>query len=468
MSEETNTDKLRQQMFAQMQDKQLFEQASGYAFEYADQVRERPVYPAESALAALGEFNGSLPENLGDPASVLEQLHRVGSPATVAQIGGRYFGMVNGGVVPVGLAARWLSDFWDQNTPLYVTSPVASTLETVTEGWLRELLGLPEQTVAGFVSGSSMAILCGLAAARFRLLQRQGWDINRQGLAGAPTLRIVAGRHAHGTVIKAVAMLGLGTDRIEWVDVDEQGLILANQVPPLDAQTLLILQAGNVNSGAFDDFQILCRRAREAGSWVHIDGAFGLWAAASESLKHLTAGIELADSFSVDGHKTLNTPYDNGLVLCTDAEALSGALQASGSYILYGEQRDGMLYTPEMSRRARVVELWATLAYLGREGVDQLVTGLHLRARQLAEEMGAAGFEIRNEVVFNQVLVGLADDSQIEPLLAAIQSSGECWAGAGRWQDRPVVRVSVCSWATTEADIERTVQAFVSASESLV
>lgn len=396
---------------------------------------------------------------------MLQQLHEIGSPATVAQTGGRYFGFVNGGVVPASLAARWLSDFWDQNTALQVMSPIAAKLESVCEGWLRELLGLPDRVVAGFVSGSSVAILCGLAAGRWRLLQYAGWDVNKRGLNGAPAIRVVAGRHAHGTVLKAIAVLGLGTDNIEWVEVDEQGRMCADCLPELDDRTLLILQAGNVASGAFDPFAKICAKAREAGSWVHIDGAFGLWAAGSEQLRHLTDGVELGNSWSVDGHKTLNTPYDSGIALCDDREALVAALQASGSYIEYGEQRDGMLYTPEMSRRARAVELWAALKFLGREGVDELVLGLHQRAVQAADELRAAGFEILNDVVFNQVLIACESDELTQRIMQLAQQSGECWAGGSQWFGRAVIRLSVCSWVTTAEDISRTVRAFVAARE---
>ncbi len=309
----------------------------------------------------------------------------------MAQTGGRYFGFVNGGVIPVALAARWLSDFWDQNTALYVISPIAAKLEEVAQSWLRELFGLPERTVAGFVSGSSLAIFCALAAARYRVFQNNGWDINKKGFGGAPRVRIVAGRQAHGTVVKAIALLGFGIDSIEWVDVDDQGRIIPSALPELDASTILILQAGNVSSGAFDPFEDICEKANQARAWVHIDGAFGLWAAASRRLQHLTKGMAKADSFSVDGHKTLNAPYDSGIVLCRDKAALTHALHASGSYIAYSENRDGMLYTPEMSRRARAVELWAALKYLGKEGLDELVYGLHRRAVQMARELAAEG-----------------------------------------------------------------------------
>jgi len=327
---------------------------------------------------------------------------------------------------------------------------------------------LPEKVVAGFVSGSSLAIFCGLSAARYRIYQNTGWDINKKGFYGAPKLRVVAGRQAHGTVIKAIALLGFGTDNIEWVETDAQGRIIPSEVPELDERTILILQAGNVSSGAFDSFDEICEKANKTNTWVHIDGAFGLWASASSQLKHLTKGMEKADSFSVDGHKTLNTPYDSGIVLCSDKEALTHALHATGSYIAYSEKRDGMLYTPEMSRRARTVELWAALKYLGRDGIDELVTALHERAVQIAQELETEGFQILNHVVFNQVLIACNSDKITEQTMKYIQESGECWVGGAVWDGKTVIRISVCSWATTKDDITRSVKAFVGARNKAV
>lgn len=459
---------LQKKMFREMEQKAIFRQAQEWAFDYADGVRERNVFPTPEAIADLERFVEELPASTGNAEAIIKQLHQYGSPASVAQTGGRYFGFVNGGVIPTALAARWLSDFWDQNTALYVISPIAAKLEEVSEAWLRELFGLPEDAVAGFVSGSSLAIFCGLAAARYRIFQNLGWDINKKGFSGAPRVRVVAGRQAHGTVVKAIALLGFGVDNIEWVDVDDQGRIIPSAVPELDAGTLLILQAGNVSSGAFDPFDAICEKANKAKAWVHVDGAFGLWAAAAQRLQHLTRGMAKADSFSVDGHKTLNAPYDSGIVLCRDKDALTHALHASGSYIAYSENRDGMLYTPEMSRRARAVELWAALKYLGKEGVDALVYGLHERAVQVARELEAEGFQILNDVVFNQVLAACESDAITAETMRHMQASGECWAGGASWQGKTVIRISVCSWATTEADITRSVRAFVAAREKAV
>jgi glutamate/tyrosine decarboxylase-like PLP-dependent enzyme len=454
---------LRDKMLLELEEKNIFEHARQYAFDYLDNALERNVFPSDEAIHNLGKFVEDMPDYSGDSLSILRQLHEYGSPATVSQIGGRYFGLVNGGVIPASLATRWLSDCWDQNTPLYLTSPVTSKLEEITETWIKDLLGLPEQVVAGFVSGSSMAIFCGLAAARYRIFQNNNWDVNAKGLNGAPGIRVVTGRHAHGTVVKAIALLGLGIDNIEWVDVDNQGRIIPSSIPELDQSSILILQAGNVNSGSFDAFDEICEKARKANAWVHIDGAFGLWAAGSEDLNHLTKGIEKANSWSVDGHKTLNVPYDSGILLCDDKDALIHALQASGSYIVYSQHRDGMLYTPEMSRRARVIELWVALKYLGKSGVNELVIGLHKRAVQFSAELKQSGFNILNDVVFNQVLVACETDELTNKVIQYVQSSGECWVGGGKWDGKDVIRISVCSWATTQEDITRSVNAFVAA-----
>ncbi len=448
-------------MLLEMENRELFEQVKGYTYEYAEGAAERNVFPTDEAIAHLDTFVEAMPGVAGDAAEIVKQLHQDGSPATVSQIGGRYFGFINGGVLPVGLAVHWLADFWDQNAALYVMSPVVSKLEEISESWLKDLLGLPQKVVAGFVSGSSLAIFSSLAAARYRILQNHGWDINKKGLNGAPQIRIVAGRQAHGSVVKAIALLGLGTDCIEWVDADDQGRIIASRIPELDNSTILILQAGNVSSGAFDPFDKICDKANVAGAWVHIDGAFGLWAAASKILQPLTRGMEKANSWSVDGHKTLNTPYDSGIVLCSDGEALAHAMQASGSYIAYSEKRDGMLYTPEMSKRARAIELWATLKYLGKEGVDALVSGLHERAVQFAEELAAADFQIKNDVVFNQVLVACDSDDITQLTMQYIEQSGECWVGGTVWAGKQCIRISICSWVSSEEDISRSVRAFV-------
>jgi len=344
-----------------------------------------------------------------------------------------------------------------------VISPIASKLEEICEKWLVELLGLPSGTAAGLVGGTSTATLCGLAAGRNELLKRAGWDVNTRGLFGAPPIRVVVGEQAHATVFKALALLGLGKDRVEKVPVDSEGRIIAEKMPKLDNNTLIIIQAGNVNSGAFDPIDQICDMVNRSGSYVHIDGAFGLWAAASSSKKSLTYGLEKADSWSVDAHKTLNNPYDCGIILCKNRDVLVSAMQASGSYIQYSANRDNMLYTPEMSRRARAVELWATLKFLGRQGVAELIDGLCQIALLFSQKLSDNGFHILNDVVFNQILVECDTPEETRSTLENIQKSGECWCGGAVWNSKPVIRISVCSWATTPKDVDRSVSAFVKA-----
>ena len=413
-------------------------------------------------LCCLTKRLPALPQSAKETLALLQA---AGRDTISAQGGGRYFGFVNGGILPVSLAARWLADAWDQNAALYVMSPLAAKLEDVSERWLVDLLGLPAGTAAGFVSGSSTAILCALAAARDYLLLRQGWDVRERGLYGAPVLRVVLGEQAHSSVHKALSLLGMGKANVVLAPVDDQGRIIAEQLPALDGNTLLILQAGNVNGGAFDPFESLCARAQACGAWVHVDGAFGLWAAACEQTRPLTRGMDRADSWSTDAHKTLNAPYDNGIVFCRDRAALVQTMQATGSYLQYSEQRDGMLYTPEMSRRARSIELWAALRYLGRSGVDALVSGLCENARTFAALLVARGFRVLNDVVFNQLIVACDDPEETRATLREIQAGGVCWCGGAVWRSKPVIRVSVCSWRTTQADVELSVEAFVQARE---
>ncbi|NQY23075.1 MAG: aspartate aminotransferase family protein [Campylobacteraceae bacterium] len=451
---------IREKMTKEFKDKSIFKQVQDYSLSYLDEVGKRDVYPASEALQNLENFSEELPQKSMEAKDVLEFLNTNGAKATVDHLGGKYFGFVTGGVIPASLAARVLSDFWDQNSALYVMSPIASKLEEVCESWLKELFGLPKRTVAGFVSGSSIAIFCGLAAGRYRVFKNNDWDINKQGFQGAPKIRIVAGKQAHGTVIKAVSLLGFGTDNIEWVDHDSQGRLLVSKLPKLDKNTIVVLQAGNVCSGAFDDFESICTQAKEVGAWVHIDGAFGLWAAASKKLKYLTKGMEKANSFSVDGHKTLNTPYDNGIVLCDDEEALTHALHSSGSYIVHNENRDGMFYTPEMSKRARSIELWAAMKYLGRDGIEELINGFYERATELAYELEKESFEIVNDVVFNQIMIRYKSDDLTNKIMKYIQESGTCWLGGATWKGQNVIRISICSWVTTEEDVLVTAKIF--------
>jgi glutamate/tyrosine decarboxylase-like PLP-dependent enzyme len=464
---------LFEELLQHNRDKKIYQQAIQYAFDYLDTVRDRNVFPTDSALAAMQELdqtssNGRMPEHPIPVQDILYQLHAIGSPATVAQGGGRYFGFVNGGIIPGSLAARFMADAWDQNGGLYLMSPIAAKLEHLCEQWIIDLLGLPpETTAAGFVSGTSTATMVGLLTGRNKLLNNQGWNVAQEGLFGAPPIRVVASAESHSSIRKALAIIGIGQRQIEWVDTNQEGCLDLTKLPVLDNNTLVIVQAGNVNSGSFDPFRGVCEKAKKAGAWVHVDGAFGLWAAACASTKYLTEGIDLADSWSVDGHKTLNAPYDCGIIICKDRSLLVNALQATGSYLQYSNNgnRDNMLNVPEMSRRARGIELWALLLTLGRSGVDAMIDRLCQRARLFAKLLPEYGFIILNDVVFNQVVVACDTPELTEATLTLVQKSGDCWCGASNWHGQPVIRVSVCSWATTEEDVQISVRAFAKAYE---
>lgn len=462
-SREVGGQSLIESLRAGVGDPELFEEARRYALSYMDAAREREVFPSEAALLGLSEFRETLPEGPGDPHAILELLHRRGSPATVAQTGGRYFGFVNGGILPAALASKWLADTWDQNAALYVTSPIASYLEALCEEWLVDLFGLPSGTVAGFVGGTSTATLCGLAAGRDELLSRAGWDQRGRGLSGAPPLKVVLGEQAHATVFKALSLLGIGREQVVVVPSDEEGRMMAERAPPFDGLTLLILQAGNVSTGSFDPFKPLCERARKAGAWVHVDGAFGLWAAASATRRTLVEGVEGADSWSTDAHKTLNAPYDSGIIFCRHQKALERSMSNTGSYIAYSENRDGMRYSLEMSRRARSIELWASLKSLGRRGIGELVDSLCENALRFGSGLAAEGFTILNDIVFNQVLVSCGEGSLTASTMEALQASGEAWCGPSTYKGSPAIRISVCSYMTTDADVDRSIRAFVAA-----
>lgn len=460
---------LRTKLFEEFKSKVVFDKAQSFAYQYIDNVLDRNVFPTQEAIDNLKHFDEQLPETTGNAIDVIEQLYKYGAPATVTQLGGRYYGFVNGSSLPVSLAAKNLATYFDQNTAMFALSPLCSRLEAVVERWLKQLLGLPSRTVAGFVSGSSAATFSGLAAARYRVLKNQNWDIGVKGLAGSPKVRVITGRQTHSTVVKALNLLGFGSENIEWVEIDEQGRMIASTLPTLDNSCIVITQAGNVNGGSFDPLEEICSKAKKAGAWVHVDGAIGLWAAGVDKFKHLTKGLENANSWSVDAHKTLNIPYDSGVILCEDKEALVSALHMSGSYIVLSEtDRDGMFFTPEMSRRARIIELWAGLRYLGVKGIDELVTGLHERTVQFANEIRKVkGFYVMNDVVFNQLLIQCDTDEITTTVLRKIQDHRECWVGGASWRGRKVIRVSISAWTTTSEDVSRSVRSFETAIKTL-
>jgi glutamate/tyrosine decarboxylase-like PLP-dependent enzyme len=441
----------------------LFGDAQERALAYLARACERRVFPDAAAIEGLAAFDEALPDGPRDALATIRLLDEAGSPATVATTGGRYFGFVTGGSLPVATAADWLVSSWDQNAPMPTNSPAAAKIEEVAGRWLREILGLPSEAVTAFVTGASLASFTGLAAARRHLLLRTGWDVERQGLFGAPPLRVVVGAEVHSTVMKAIGMLGFGRDRVELAEVDDQGRIRADRLPPLDDRTILVLQAGNVNSGAFDPFPELIAAARMAGAWVHVDGAFGLWAAASPKYASLVEGIEGADSWVTDGHKWLNVPYDCGMLICRHAEALRGAMGIAAAYLPAGEDVPMKDLGPELSRRPRGITVWAALRTLGRTGVAELVERCCSHASWLAEGLRGIGFDIHNDVVLNQIVASIGDDEFTARVREKVEESGEAWFGPTHWQGRAAIRLSVSSWATTEADIERTLNAIARA-----
>lgn len=441
----------------------IFEQAAAKAARYLDQVNSRPVAPDGSALARLAELGGPLPEAPADPESVIELLDRVGSPATVATSGGRFFGFVHGGTLPVALAANWLAGAWDQNAALYTSSPVASVLEEISLGWLVELLKLPVGCGGAFVTGATMASFTGLAAARRRVLESVGWDVDADGLHGAPAVSVVVSEEVHPSVLKSLGLLGLGRRRVLRVPVDGQGRMRADALPEFNAPAIVCVQVGNVNTGASDPVGAICDAAHARGAWVHVDGAFGLWAAASPVLAHLVAGVEKADSWATDAHKWLNVPYDSGLAFVREPELLYRAMSVAASYIPLAEHRDPGLFTPELSRRARGVEVWAALRTLGRGGVAAMIERTCRHARRMADGLRAAGCQVLNEVVLNQVLVSFGDADTTSRVIDFIQDKGVCWCGGTIWQGRTAMRISVTNWSTSEEDVERSLAAILEA-----
>jgi glutamate/tyrosine decarboxylase-like PLP-dependent enzyme len=434
------------------------------AARYLDSLPERPVAPAADAIERLrSRLDEPLPAGPLDPAGTLAILDDFGSPATVASAGGRYFGFVTGGALPASLAANWLAGAWDQNAFSRVSSPAAALFEDAALRWLGEALGLPHAVAGALVTGATMANLTGLAAARHRVLADRGWDVARQGLFGAPEITVVVGEEAHATIFKVLALLGLGRERVVRVPADRQGRMRADALPRVSAPAIVCIQAGNVNSGDFDPAEAIVPWARERGAWVHVDGAFGLWAAAARGLAALCRGVAGADSWATDAHKWLNVPYDCGVALVRDAEALHRAMSITAAYLELGGGRDAIDFTPESSRRARGVEVWAALRSLGREGLAALIERHCRQAKRFAEGLSEAGAEILNEVVLNQVVVAFGDEPRTRAVIDAVQASGECWCGGTTWRGRAAMRISVSGWATTDADVERSLEAILAA-----
>ncbi len=443
----------------------LLHDAARRAGRYLTSLDGRSVAPSADAIASLSKFERPLPESPVAAEVVLAELDDIGSPATMASAGGRFFGFVTGGALPVTVAATWLATAWDQNAGLAVTSPANAALESVALRWIKDLFHLPAPCAGGLVTCATAANFSALAAARHALLMRAGWDVEANGLFGAPLLTVVCGDEVHASVQKALAMVGFGRDRVVRVPVDAQGRMRLDAFPSVDDRTLVCVQAGNVNTGACDPIGPLCQRAHSQGAWVHVDGAFGMWAAAAPRRAHLVAGIEAADSWATDAHKWLNVPYDSGLVFARDGAALRAAMSVGGAYLAQEGDRVPYQYTPDFSRRARGVEVWAALRQLGRSGLADLIERTCRHAQRFAAGLTAAGHRVLNEVELNQVLVSFGNPARTREVIARIQRDGTCWCGGTTWQGHTAMRISVSSWATTEADVERSLTAVLRAAD---
>jgi glutamate/tyrosine decarboxylase-like PLP-dependent enzyme len=419
-------------------------------------------------IARLDALGGPLPEDPSDPAKVLALLDDVGSPATVATAGGRYFGFVIGGTLPACLAANWLAGAWDQNACMHVMSPVAAKAEEIAREWILELLNLPRASGMGFVTCTTMANFSGLAAARSALLHRAGWNVEEDGLFGAPPIRVIVGAEVHVSVLRALTMLGLGRSRVTTVPTDGQGRMRADALPALDDRTVVCIQAGNVNTGAFDPAKEICVRSRNAGAWVHVDGAFGPWGVVSPLYAPLAEGLSDADSWAIDCHKWLNVPYDSGIVIVREPEHLRTALSmGKAAYLTQSGEREPWQFTPDASRRARGIELWAAIRSLGRKGLREMIERNCRQAKMFADRLRAAGYTILNDVVLNQVMVSFGSADQTRRVIAGIQADGTCWCGGTEWHGHTAMRISVSSWATTDQDVERSVEAMIRVAKSV-
>jgi glutamate/tyrosine decarboxylase-like PLP-dependent enzyme len=440
--------------------RELLDDAARRAVRHLESLSERSVAPTDEAVARLAELDVPMPPGPQAPEETLRQLDAIGSPATMSMGSGRFFGFVIGGALPVTIASNWLATAWDQNTGLHAPTPATAELERIALGWMLDVLGLPPASGGAFVTGATMANFSALAAARQSVLARAGWDVEADGLFGAPPITVVLGEEAHPTVLKALGMLGMGRSRVLSVPVDGQGRMRADALPAIDGPAIVCVQAGNINTGAFDPFETIVAEAQARGAWVHVDGAFGLWAAASPALAPLTRGLAQADSWATDAHKWLNVPYDSGVALVRDAQALRAAMAISAAYLpTEGAVRNPADYTPELSRRARGVDVWAALRTLGRSGLAEMLERCCRHARRFAHELQAAGATVLNEVVLNQVMVSFGDADTTRRLIAALQKDGTCWCGPTVWQGHTAMRISICSWATTDDDVERSLGA---------
>ncbi len=440
----------------------ILSDAANRADRYLQQLPERRVAPTPEDVEALGRLSGPIPETGVSAERVVGDLDDIGSRATVASAGGRYFGFVIGSGLPVSLAANWLAGAWNQNAAVGVMSPVAARLEQTALDWAQDLLGLPAGVRGAFVTGDTLANVAALAAARHDVLARVGYDLEKNGMADSPRITVVVGEEVHVSVLRAITLLGFGRDRLVRIPVDEQGRMKASGLPSVEGPFIVCTQAGNVNSGAFDPVRPIARWAHAGGGWVHVDGAFGLWARAAPGRRALADGVEDADSWAVDGHKWLNVPYDSGIVFVRRGDALRQAMSSGpAAYLPTSGAGEFMEFTPEMSRRARGIDAWAALRNLGRTGVAELVERCCQHAARFADRFRQAGYRVLNDVVLNQVLVSFGDDAETQRVISETQRDGTCWAGGTVWHGTAAMRISVSSWATTVADVDRSVEAIL-------
>jgi len=435
--------------------------AAERARRYVRAAAQRRVAPSEAALAALAMLHEPFPSLPSDPSEVISKLDELGSPATVTTTGGRYFGFVNGGMLPAALAANWLAGAWNQNAALRVMSPVAAELEDVVIRWVCEALGLPANCAGGLVTCATMANFTALATARQALLAREGWNVIEDGMFGAPPIEVVVGAEVHASILKALSLAGFGRNRVTTVEADNQGRMRKDKLHRLSKRAIVCTQAGNVNTGAFDPAEEICAWAHEQGGWVHVDGAFGLWARVSPRYEHVTHGFEKADSWATDAHKWPNVGYDSGLAIVRDGAALRASMGITAAYLEPGSRREPMHHTPEASRRARGVELWAALKSLGRSGLCALIERTCAHAQRFAQGLREAGFAVLNDVVINQVLVSFGSPDVTREVIRRIQEDGTCWCAGTVWQGRTAMRISVSSWATSEEDVQRSLTAMI-------
>ncbi len=433
---------------------------------YREAINERAIAPTETALAATKDFVEELPDDGLDDAEVLAKLDKIGAPASVGMTNPRYFGFVIGGSLPVTVASNWLTTAWDQNVGMHEITPAASTVERVAGDWLVEILGLPGGTASAFVTGATVANFSALAAARNRVYADIGWDVEADGLFGAPPVNVIISAEAHPTLTKSLGMLGFGRERLTRVPVDDQGRMLVSEIPPFSGPTIVCAQAGNINTGSFDPIGQICDIVRPQGAWVHVDGAFGLWAAASARRRPQIEGFDKADSWATDGHKWLNVPYDSGLAFVREPHSLRAAMSIKAEYLITEtEFRNPSDYTPELSRRARGIDVWAALLSLGRNGVEEMIDRCCDNALRFADGLRDAGYEILNDVVLNQVLVSFGPPDKTLKVIEGIQREGTCWCGSTVWQGRTAMRISVCNWATSADDVDRSLAVMIRIAE---